>query len=1787
MKPIRPVLVLTAALFFLLPLSFLRAGDAEEQLSVTLLARDLGDPRAPSNLKMAIQFPESLAHRLATAKADEFTVQVFPDNADPDSAGDEYRAGGIYLWRNGQTLFLDVRQVPLQDKEGEASVVVSYHPDGGPAAATGWADATCTYATQLVDVFLAVDISSSMNYTDPRRRRVTAARTFIEMAREGGGIGRVGLITFNSRARLNTPLVPLSQGENLLNALRRVGANGLTSLDAPLTMGLEEFAKTPDATRPVIILLTDGRNEGSRYRDTHLQCAQANVRVYTIGLTELADHELLKSMAETTGGMYFRAPSDEDLPEIYARLAAELGKRRIVRTQTLTTPAGELAVPIDASLRRLVAISDSGARIRAIRPDGGSHAGGRFANVHLIAPEPGQWQFAWMDALPDVSELSLSGDSQFFLDLFPPQYRPGKIAVGATLAEGERPLGNAEVWVEPIPGVVDERFALFDDGRHGDGAAGDGVYGAFIDVPVESPERISVMVRASGSAWDYGEFVRQATLPADRMPDPPVEGTVRLDGDIDFGVLFPGEIGSAVVSMDLDAKVPRDMHFDLLWNNRDQGWPDLSSSLLLDPGKHAFEMEMTVPASAQPGIYEGLFAITDRGEIHDDAPAHIKVGTVRFDHDGVVDLGIVPPGTFASHQFPIAYSADKEADLLLAVVENAAVAARSTMETLPEGIGDIPVDLIVTVPMNTPDGVYEAVLRLAAGPGNAAIRIRWEVEQYDAPEPEQGAPLSGLPEMPSLPGPGAALRPNAVEELQLPDDLPPVPVERPSESPWEKADRALRSAPDPMPAVDPSALGRFDFPDDTPVRTERGDSFWSAWWMYLLGLLLLLLLLLLLAAYILYRLGKSAMARFLLVSGIANLILLAAFITLLSTASGARAESQRVAVTLVEDGYEPGTSFSDAELGMLGSASTSGTGAGAGTEMEIGEVAFDQPSGSASSLLVVRNVEIPESGGGEIELSSASQPSAMPLESTNDDALRRRERRTDRPERLLPQTTLPELAEPPSLPAEQAGTDEELGEMRLQLEASDDESRPAWSDGERVAQPLAATPSLAAPENSGAEVIALEPASEQPAQRGRRRAVRESSDAFPEPRVEISDPARDAETTNQPETAAQEMAEPGVREIRPQPIVSGDTLVADRPGSIILPEVAVLDAANDPAAGLTGVELAQARQRSGLRSSRGSVRTGGSEPLSTTVPGGAISPEGSERNNGGGGEGSVGEMRFDTILPRDGDTDGLGGSGRGLAGRGDRGLPGTPSPVSGNGTAPRLSYAGEENDGLPSLAATGDRGTARRNGNAIGSSQPQGLASVPAGSGGTQANDSRGDRRSGTSEGSDGIDEGRFADRGGLPDAGGGTAGGRRSSVGCGFGRSDLDMDGQGAGLRSIPLDSAGGDWRRNARRDRRRSINVASSSLDADSLLIVVGDFARLPDPASEKLFGVLANRLGSNLRVEDRRVSPEDATLADCLLALLTPEEVRDWTDAEMRSAAAYLQSGGHIWMDAARPDQNEPFMRRLAQAAGGEYARLPADHQLAQFDPVNAVLIGGNVAAVSTTQDWRKDWRYDRANNGPTMRFLIRGLNYFLSGNAETGIVLEPDELADSSVQVQPFTETMPETLAGIAQPDGRLWDNFSAGSVAAWRMPGWSDAGTVSSVSDGQGGTALKLDADGGGKGRTALYKTLSPPEDFSTIADMSMDVYSDGSSDAAVSMVFTVQNGGGWTDYETRPVRLRHGWNRVVFHLDRPELRSLANGSGYTSALPDAEELGRVGFFLYRSAEKPGVVLIRDMRVHEK
>jgi len=228
---------------------------------------------------------------------------------------------------------------------------------------------------------LAMDTSASMTADDVEPTRLeaarSAARTLLESLPDQA---RVGVIGFAQYAATVSPV--LSDKEAVLKAIEDARPEGGTALgeaiDQALAMGRAATgnAKASKKNGPpfAIIVLSDGASTTGRDPLSAAQRAKdAGVPVYTVALgtdegsVEVTDEfgqthivpvppdkETLQTIAETTGGKTYEAPTEEQLRSVYEEVATRVGYDERQRELTVAfTAAGGVLLLLGAALSAL------------------------------------------------------------------------------------------------------------------------------------------------------------------------------------------------------------------------------------------------------------------------------------------------------------------------------------------------------------------------------------------------------------------------------------------------------------------------------------------------------------------------------------------------------------------------------------------------------------------------------------------------------------------------------------------------------------------------------------------------------------------------------------------------------------------------------------------------------------------------------------------------------------------------------------------------------------------------------------------------------------------------------------------------------------------------------------------------------------------------------------------------------------------------------------------------------------------------------------------------------------------------------------------------------------------------------------------------------------------------------------------------------------------------------------------------------------------------------------------
>lgn len=183
------------------------------------------------------------------------------------------------------------------------------------------------------DLMLAVDISGSMqarDFSTPNKAisRLDVTKEVVGNFIQGRKGDRLGLILFGQHAYLQSPLTTDGASVNRMLQDAAAGmAGNATAIGDAIGMGVRTLRERPEGSR-VLILLTDGEDNASSIPPLEAAklAKQYDVRVYTIGISKKnlnsfpIDEELLKEIANMTGGQYFSATSQKMLSSIYAQI---------------------------------------------------------------------------------------------------------------------------------------------------------------------------------------------------------------------------------------------------------------------------------------------------------------------------------------------------------------------------------------------------------------------------------------------------------------------------------------------------------------------------------------------------------------------------------------------------------------------------------------------------------------------------------------------------------------------------------------------------------------------------------------------------------------------------------------------------------------------------------------------------------------------------------------------------------------------------------------------------------------------------------------------------------------------------------------------------------------------------------------------------------------------------------------------------------------------------------------------------------------------------------------------------------------------------------------------------------------------------------------------------------------------------------------------------------------------------------------------------------------------------
>ncbi|MBX3042988.1 MAG: VWA domain-containing protein [Candidatus Kapabacteria bacterium] len=198
-------------------------------------------------------------------------------------------------------------------------------------------------SSEGVDIVISLDVSTSMLAEDFKPNRIEAAKKqaidFVDKRQND----RMGFVVFAAESFTQCPI---TVDHNVLKNLILDVKSGMVEDGTAIGMGIATAVsrlKESKAKSKVLILLTDGvNNTGIVAPLTAAEIAKTfDIRIYTIGVGTRGmapypvktpfgtqyrnveveiDDDLLKKIAEMTGGKYFRATNNKGLSKIYEEI---------------------------------------------------------------------------------------------------------------------------------------------------------------------------------------------------------------------------------------------------------------------------------------------------------------------------------------------------------------------------------------------------------------------------------------------------------------------------------------------------------------------------------------------------------------------------------------------------------------------------------------------------------------------------------------------------------------------------------------------------------------------------------------------------------------------------------------------------------------------------------------------------------------------------------------------------------------------------------------------------------------------------------------------------------------------------------------------------------------------------------------------------------------------------------------------------------------------------------------------------------------------------------------------------------------------------------------------------------------------------------------------------------------------------------------------------------------------------------------------------------------------------
>lgn len=318
------------------------------------------------------------------------------------------------------------------------------------------------------DVRLVVDISGSMKRTDPNNLRIPAANLLIDLLPADS---QAGIWTFGAYVNMLVPHGAANDAwrANARQKVREINSVALfTDIENAIERASWDLNRPAEGRERHIILLSDGlvdtsektasaekaaENEKSRdhlLRNMVPRLVEAGYTIHTLALSDEADHDLMATLAQRTGGLHAIAYTADDLMPLLLQILNRFVPSEQVPLQgnrfLIDSAINEFTVLVFHAPGATVAIHDPAGQ-RFSRSESASnirwHGNDRYTLITVTSPADGEWQIETPEHADN--RVTVVSDIRLHSQGFPPTvYRGYPQPVEAWFTEENRVVDRRE-----------------------------------------------------------------------------------------------------------------------------------------------------------------------------------------------------------------------------------------------------------------------------------------------------------------------------------------------------------------------------------------------------------------------------------------------------------------------------------------------------------------------------------------------------------------------------------------------------------------------------------------------------------------------------------------------------------------------------------------------------------------------------------------------------------------------------------------------------------------------------------------------------------------------------------------------------------------------------------------------------------------------------------------------------------------------------------------------------------------------------------------------------------------------------------------------------------------------------------------------------------------------------------------------------------------------------------------------------------------------------------------------